>query len=133
MNVDIVNGVLSEINNIGTDGVILLRSTVIPGTTRKLQEMYSNLKIVFNPEFLTERRAKWDFVNAAQVLIGSDDPMRAEKIQSLYQQRFNSMKYTITNTVTAEMIKYTLNSFFSTKVSFLNEIKQISNGGKIAQ
>ena len=52
--------------------------------------------------------------------------MRSEKIQALYQQRFNSMKYTITNTVTAEMIKYTLNSFFSTKVSFLNEIKQIS-------
>ena len=37
------------------------------------------------------------------------------------------MKYTVTDTITSELIKYTLNSFFSTKVSFMNEIKMLSD------
>ena len=105
---------------------VIIKSTVLPGTCRKMSEKY-NFRVSSNPEFLTERRAKWDFVNAAQILIGSDDPDSANKIKSLYEQRFNSMKYTITDTVTSELIKYTLNCFFATKVSFMNEIKEISN------
>lgn len=105
---------------------ILIKSTVLPGTCRRMSEKYK-IKASSNPEFLTERRAKWDFINAAQILIGSDDPEDAAKIQELYEQRFNSMKYTITDTVTSELIKYTLNCFFSTKVSFMNEIKMLSN------
>jgi UDPglucose 6-dehydrogenase len=91
-----------------------------------MSEKYK-IKVSSNPEFLTERRAKWDFINAAQILIGSDNPEDANKIQELYEQRFNSMKYTITDTVTSELIKYTLNCFFATKVSFMNEVKMLSN------
>ena len=105
---------------------VIIKSTVLPGTCRKMSEKYS-LRVSSNPEFLTERRAKWDFVNAAQILIGSDDPDSANKIKSLYEKRFNSMKYTITDTVTSELIKYTLNCFFSTKVSFMNELKMLSD------
>jgi len=106
------------------DQEVIVKSTVLPGTCRKMAEKY-NLKVSSNPEFLTERRAKWDFINAAQILIGSDNPDSANKIKSLYEKRFNSMKYTITDTVTSELIKYTLNCFFSTKVSFLNEMKML--------
>ena len=105
---------------------ILIKSTVLPGTCRRMSEKYG-IKVSSNPEFLTERRAKWDFINAAQILIGSDDREDASKIQGLYEQRFNSMKYTITDTVTSELIKYTLNCFFATKVSFMNEVKMLSN------
>ena len=104
----------------------LIKSTVLPGTCRKMSKKYG-LRVSSNPEFLTERRAKWDFINAAQILIGSDDSEDASKIQELYEQRFNSMKYTITDTVTSELIKYTLNCFFATKVSFMNEVKMLSN------
>jgi len=104
----------------------LIKSTVLPGTCRKMSKKYG-LRVSSNPEFLTERRAKWDFINAAQILIGSDDSEDASKIQELYEQRFNSMKYTITDTVTSELIKYTLNCFFATKVSFMNEVKILSN------
>jgi UDPglucose 6-dehydrogenase len=105
---------------------ILIKSTVLPGTCRKMSKKYG-IKVSSNPEFLTERRAKWDFINAAQILIGSDCPEDASKIQGLYEQRFNSMKYTTTDTVTSELIKYTLNCFFATKVSFMNEIKILSD------
>lgn len=103
---------------------LVIKSTVPPGTCKRLSKTFG-LEILSNPEFLTERRAKWDFVNAAQILIGSEKKSSGEELKSLYQERFNSMKYTLTDTTTSELIKYTLNCFFSTKVTFLNEINQI--------
>ena len=64
INIDILNDALDNISKVSTtSGVILIRSTVIPGTTRNLQTKYSNLNLLFNPEFLTERSAKFDFIN----------------------------------------------------------------------
>lgn len=130
MNVDIVNGVLSEINNIGTDGVILLRSTVIPGTTRKLQEMYSNLKIVFNPEFLTERSANFDFINQSRFILGGKGHKfdGVKDVSDLYRERFgHSISIIETNYETAELVKYMTNTFFATKISFLNDMKLLAD------
>tara|TARA_Y100000034_G_C6806889_1_gene362375 strand:+ start:79 stop:906 length:828 start_codon:yes stop_codon:yes gene_type:complete len=103
---------------------IIIKSTVVPGTCRRLSKKHG-LNIVSNPEFLTERRAKWDFINAAQIVIGSDDKSAGAKLQSLYQKRFSSMKYLVTDTVSAEFIKYMLNCFFSVKLSFMNEMHQV--------
>ena len=105
---------------------IIIKSTVVPGTCRKLSKRYG-MNIVSNPEFLTERRAKWDFMNAAQVVIGSDEIDSATKVKSLYEKRFTSMKYLVTDTVTSEFIKYMLNCFFSVKIGFMNEMYQIAN------
>ena len=57
--------IYSELDLVGApiENIILLRSTVTPGTTRKLQQKYQNLNLVFNPEFLTESNHKSDFVN----------------------------------------------------------------------
>lgn len=111
---------------VSTKSKIVIKSTVPPGTCKRLSKTFG-LEILSNPEFLTERRAKWDFLNAAQILIGAEKKSSAESLKNLYEQRFNSMKYTITDTVTSELIKYTLNSFFSTKVIFMNEIHDICN------
>ena len=54
------------------DTIFLIRSTTIPGTTRKLSESYPNLKLVFNPEFLTERSTNFDFINQSRVILGGD-------------------------------------------------------------
>ena len=105
---------------------IIIKSTVIPGTCRRLSKKYG-LNIVSNPEFLTERRAKWDFVNAAQVVIGSDEKEAAVKVENLYKKRFSSMNYLVTDTTTSEFIKYMLNCFFSVKLSFMNEMNQIGD------
>ena len=50
--------------------IILLRSTVTPGTTGKIQIKYPKMNIVFNPEFLTERSAKFDFINQSRFIVG---------------------------------------------------------------
>ena len=103
--------------------LVIIKSTVIPSTCRKLSSKYG-LKILSNPEFLTERTAKFDFINAVQIIIGSDKKEDGLKLKSLYEKRFHSKKYLITDTITSEFIKYFLNCFFSVKISFVNEMYQ---------
>ena len=128
INLDIVVDVLDDINKISNnDNIILLRSTAIPGTTRSLQEKYHKLRIVFNPEFLTERAANYDFINQTRFILGggSDD---IKKVSESFRERFgNSISIVETNYETAELIKYMTNTFFCTKISFLNDMKLLSD------
>lgn len=131
VNLDIVNDVLAEISQIKKenkfDNIILLRSTAIPGTTRKLQEKYSNLRIVFNPEFLTERSANQDFINQSRFVLGGE-PNDISIVSKLFRERFGSTISIIeTNYESAELIKYMTNTFFATKISFLNDMKILSD------
>ena len=115
-----------ELVNRRNDNVILIRSTIIPGTTKKLDEKFKKLNIVFNPEFLTERSAKFDFINQSRFIIGGD-PKFTNMVAQLYKWRFgNTAPIIQTNFETAELIKYMNNCFFATKVSFLNEMKILS-------
>ena len=128
INLDIVYDVFNEISkvNLRDDNIFLLRSTVTPGTTRKLAVGFHNLNIVFNPEFLTERSAKFDFINQARFILGGDEE-NTYKVAQLYRWRFGKTTPVIeTDYATAELIKYMNNCFFATKVSFLNEMYQIA-------
>ena len=118
-----------EISPVPTDldNIVLIRSTVTPGTTKKLQEKYQNLRLVFNTEFLTERSANFDFINQTRYILGGDK-QNTNKVADLYRWRFGDTIPVIeTNYQTAELIKYMNNCFFATKVSFLNEMKQVSD------
>lgn len=127
MNIEIVDRALTDIDEHGTNAVILLRSTVVPGTTRKLQDKYPNLRLVFNPEFLTERSANFDFINQDRVILGGDIN-DVEVAEDLFKSRFGStLSILKTNYETAELIKYMTNTFFATKISFLNDMKLIAD------
>ena len=107
INLDVVYNAFEEMNNLNhrTDNVILLRSTVTPGTTRKLQRKFRNLNIVFNPEFLTERSAKLDFINQARFILGGLKK-NVNKVEKLFKWRFGeTMPIIKTNYETAELIK----------------------------
>ena len=127
MNLDIVDSALADISKYNFDGIILLRSTVVPGSTKKLRDKYSNLRIVFNPEFLTERSANFDFINQNRFILGgsSDDVI---EVSELFRERFgSSLSIVQTNYETAELIKYMTNTFFATKISFLNDMKILAD------
>lgn len=124
IDLSIIHAVLKDISSVieRDDNVILIRSTIVPGTSLKLQKLYPNLNIVFNPEFLTERSAHFDFINQARVILGGDSN-HTEKVAKLYKHRFGAYLPVIQTTYeTAELIKYMNNLFFATKVSFLNEM-----------
>jgi len=124
-NLDIVEQALEEINNQNkTDNIIILKSTMIPGTMRILKDKYPYLNLVFNPEFLTERTAKLDFLTQARIVLGGD-PGKTYKVKQLFEERFMHCYVIETDTTTAEMIKYMNNVFFASKVSIMNEFKQV--------
>ena len=107
----------------GTKSIILLKSTAIPGTTDTLQEEFPNLRIVFNPEFLTERNARLDFINTSRIVLGGS-PEDCRRCEEMYQARFPHTPIICTDPRSAEFIKYMCNCFFATKISYMNEMKQ---------
>jgi len=131
ISLDILFDVFKEIHDVidyETDNqpVILIRSTIIPGTTSEIQIKYPRMNIVFNPEFLTERSAKFDFINQSRFIVGGTWG-NTTAVERLYKWRFGESTPVIrTNYQTAELIKYMNNCFFATKVSFLNEMYQIA-------
>jgi UDPglucose 6-dehydrogenase len=128
IDIRIVDSVLSEINRCQeSDSIILLRSTLIPGTTQFFSEKFPKLKLVFNPEFLTERNAKKDFINQSRIILGGDKK-NTNSVAELYNWRFQDKVPIIqTNFQTAELIKYMNNTFLATKISFMNEMKMIGD------
>ncbi len=129
IDLSIVDDALSSIDavNKNKSNIILLRSTVVPGTTQFYQDKYPNLRFVFNPEFLTERSASFDFINQTRVILGGTKK-NTELVKKLYKERFGDYIPVVeTNFETAELIKYMNNLFFATKVSFLNEMKLVAD------
>lgn len=128
INLEIVDDILSRINKIiKVRNIILLKSTVIPGSTEIFLNKYKKLNIVFNPEFLTEKNANEDFLNQSRIILGGDKN-DTEIVAQLYRWRFqNKIPIVQTNFQTAELIKYMNNTFLATKVSFMNEMFLIAN------
>ena len=120
----IVEGVLNELNLRNESKIIIIKSTIPPGTTDMWNKKYKNLQIVFNPEFLTEANAINDFKNQNRIIIGGPRPATT-KVKRIFNKAFPKVPIIKTGSTTAEMVKYFLNSFLSTKVSFANEMYQI--------
>lgn len=104
---------------------VVIKSTVVPGTVELLTEKFPDVNFVFNPEFLTERRSRLDFINTSRVVLGSKSSPAMQKVEELYRLRFPYVKIIKTDLGTAQLIKYMANCFFATKVAFMNEMKQI--------
>mgnify|MGYP001186761850 CR=1 FL=1 len=128
INLQILDDCLRDISSISTneDTIFLIRSTIVPGTTRKFQNKYHTLNLVFNPEFLTERSANFDFINQSRFILGGNIK-NVKKVSSLFRWRFGETVSIIeTDYESAEMVKYMTNTFLATKVSFLNDMKILS-------
>ena len=125
---DCISSIDNEINeNSAKNTIFLLRSTIVPGTSRMIQNKFPKLRFVFNPEFLTERSASFDFITQSRYVLGGSKKDTKE-VAELYRDRFGqSVSIIETDYETAELIKYVCNTFFATKVSFLNEMKKLSD------
>ena len=126
-NIDIIEEVLKEVNEI-TDSpkTIVLKSTVICGTTEKLNLKYEFLNIVFNPEFLTERNAVKDYDNQDRIILGGDRPHTTD-LKQIFSKVFPNSRIIKTSSTHAEMVKYLTNTFLAVKVSFANEMYELCN------
>jgi UDPglucose 6-dehydrogenase len=103
---------------------VILKSTVTPGTTDRLNKLFNKIKIVFNPEFLTEAASIEDYKNQTRIIIGGDRP-ESTKIKQIFEKAFPTIPIIKTSPLIAETIKYVTNCFLATKISFANEIYQL--------
>ena len=115
--------------------IIFIKSTVIPGTIKKIilpiLEKKSNKKsgkefgLISNPEFLQESSAIKDTKFPHVIVIGSDHTKFTKKATKLFSKLHPNVTIITTNHQTAEMIKYANNSFLATKISFINQLSNI--------
>lgn len=121
----IVDSVINKIDEIAgklnKKNIIVLKSTVPPGTTSALNEDVKNCTVVFNPEFLTEANHINDFKNQTRIVIGGPRPA-STVVKSVFRKVFPTVPIIKTGSNTAEMVKYFTNCFLATKVIFSNEM-----------
>lgn len=124
----IVEGSLENIDDIAQrwnrTPIVIIKSTVPPGTCERLNNTFKNVNIVFSPEFLTEANSIEDFKNQTRIILGGPRPYTTQ-VKTMFRKAFPHIPIIKTGYKTAEMVKYFINNFLSTKVSFANEMYQV--------
>lgn len=125
----ILDSAISDVHKLvknGSNKIAIIKSTVLPGTNRMFQRKYPNLKFVSNPEHLTARNNRLDFICASKNVLGGEIEA-VERVEKLYKHRFgNSMPIFKTNWESAELEKYVANIFFCVKLSYFNFVFDIA-------
>ena len=128
----LVKKVLSEVNEVATqDQLIVLISTVLPGTTRReFVPIMTNTRFVYNPYLIAMGTVKWDMVNPEMVMIGTADGSEtgdAKELTDFYKTIMqNEPRYIIGTWDECECIKVFYNTFISAKVSLVNMIQDVA-------
>ena len=122
-----VNRVVEEVGDSG-DHALVMKSTVPVGTGRSIRRHANGLGYVSNPEFLKEGTAIDDFMQPDRVVVGCDEGdghgRFGDRVASLYEPL--DAPVVRTDVASAEMIKLASNAFLATKISFINEIANVS-------
>jgi len=126
-----IGGALKEIPDFHP---VIVKSTVFPGSTEGAvrsalekasgKQAFANFGLGSNPEFLREGNAIYDFREPDRIVLGARDARTMRALRDIYAP-FTCPKIE-TSIRTAEMIKYASNAFLATKISFANEIGNLS-------
>jgi len=117
--VDVTNKLIEK-----TTGLIVIKSTVIPSIVKELST--KNSRVIYNPEFLTERNALEDFVNPPMHIFGGE-AKSVDTLENLYN-KFSRCKPAPVYKMAAQdaaFVKYGINSFLATKVMWFNQYKEL--------
>lgn len=118
-----IDEVTDDINRIGFNGLVVIRSTVPIGYTQKLQAKYPELSIAFFPEFLREGSALKDSLNPSRIICGSSAKLARDFIQLLLDAGTSKDVQTLlTEPDEAEAIKLFSNAYLAMRVAFFNEL-----------
>lgn len=128
----IVVNILSEVNKyVNKTQLVVLISTVLPGTVRRLLKPYiTNARFVYNPYLIAMGTIKWDMVNPEMVIIGTEDGSLtgdANELIDFYKLFMqNNPRYEVGTWDEAESIKIFYNTFISAKLSLVNMIQDVA-------
>ncbi len=108
------------------DQVVAIRSTILPGTVRNLQQRYKVAHFASNPEFLRAHRAFRDALDPYRVVIGADTKWAQERLLEVYKTKLGTnVNFVVTDSITAEVIKCASNCYLAMKISYANEIYDV--------
>lgn len=105
-----------------TEGLIVIKSSVEPGTSKRLANRYDK-HICSSPEFLKASTALWDFLNPERIVIGECCSMVGDLLESLYKPF--RVPIVRVDPTTAEMVKMATNAYLASQISFWNSIHEI--------
>lgn len=110
-------------------GAVLIKSTILPPYCANINNIYTNLKIIHNPEFLTARTAVEDFENQKHIVLGFTKYSADLKdlIKYFYKDIFPFAEISITSSECSSLMKLSCNSFYAVKIQFLTEIYLLCN------
>ncbi|AMJ59125.1 UDP-glucose dehydrogenase family protein [Bosea sp. PAMC 26642] len=113
--------------------VVITKSTVPVGTGDEVERIMREARpegdfaVVSNPEFLREGAAIADFKRPDRIVIGTDDGRARGVMEDLYRPLYlNAAPLLFTQRRTSELIKYAANAFLATKITFINELADLS-------
>ena len=128
----IVIDVCKEVNEHATkQQLVVLISTVLPGTTRKnFVNLLSNTRFIYNPYLIAMGSVAWDMVNPEMVIIGTEDGSEttdAKELIDVYKEIMeNNPRYVVGTWDEAEAIKIFYNTFISAKIGLVNMIQDVA-------
>lgn len=113
---------LDNLNKLNYTGVVIVKSTLIPGTVDKMVKQFSNLKVVYNPEFLSAKTAYEDFFYQTHIVVGvppTDD--YSHIFINFMKKHFPAAKISKCSYSEGESMKIMCNCFYAMKIQLLNE------------
>ena len=128
----IVKNVLTEANQyMNKDQLLVLISTVLPGTTRKeFIPLVTNTRFAYNPYLIAMGSVAWDMINPEMIMIGTEDGSEtgdAKLIIDFYKTMMqNNPRYVVGTWDECECIKVFYNTFISTKITLVNMIQDVA-------
>ena len=124
-NTEILETVMQQLNT-SKGLLVIVKSTVPAYKLQSIKEQCVDIRIVYNPEFLTEKNYITDFVNPAMHVFGGMNA-DTDAVEKLYIEHSDCRECPVykTDIVTASMVKYCINSFLATKVTFMNEMYDV--------
>lgn len=128
----IVKNILKEVNKVvNKKQLVVLISTVLPGTTRReLEPLITNARFVYNPYLIAMGSVKWDMVNPEMIMIGTEDGSKtgdAKELIDFYKPMMqNSPRYVVGTWDECESIKIFYNTFISAKIGLVNMIQDVA-------
>lgn len=128
----IVTNILTEVNKyVNQNQLVVLISTVLPGTVRRLlRPCITNARFIYNPYLIAMGTVKWDMVNPEMVIIGTEDGSitgDAHELINFYKPFMqNNPRYEVGTWDEAESIKIFYNTFISTKLALVNMVQDVA-------